>query len=230
MAPLDTITADEFSRWLPPADALEAIKPVMDFHTGCPAIVNLLRHGVIRAAGRRYYRRELGRDRDRGEFIVIPEIYWEAEWATNWKSQFWFSGQVEFQPYPTDRTGSRSIYGFIGIRFEPTLVGELCPTPAPAAPTLSRAQLEAVVIDTLARDGARKLAEQPPRHPGGRPALPFWEDAILAVAATIHLGDFKPESQADVARALADWISDHDHDAGDTAIKERARKIWNLFK
>jgi hypothetical protein len=60
----------------------------------------------------------------------------------------------------------------------------------------------------------------------GRPTKAWWEDAIIAVMKRIWLGDLKPKRQADVQRALEEWIDANGHEAGDTPIKERARKIF----
>ena len=46
---------------------------------------------------------------------------------------------------------------------------------------------------------------------------------------TSILGDLKPKNQADIERAMHQWITDHDYSAGETPIRERAQKLWQLI-
>jgi hypothetical protein len=42
----------------------------------------------------------------------------------------------------------------------------------------------------------------------------------------LYTGDLKPKTQADIERAMKEWLCAHDFDAGDTAVRSRARKLW----
>jgi hypothetical protein len=65
----------------------------------------------------------------------------------------------------------------------------------------------------------------------GRRSLPFWEEAILTVAQRMHMGDFKPSSQAEVVRALADWITEQGYpEPGPMQLKQRAKMVFEMFK
>lgn len=67
--------------------------------------------------------------------------------------------------------------------------------------------------------------------PRGRPPAAFWEDLILEIAQRMHLGDFKPQTQVEVEDAMDRWIRDRGYKGGrETQIKERARKVFKLFK
>ncbi|MCJ7420944.1 hypothetical protein [Sphingomicrobium astaxanthinifaciens] len=63
----------------------------------------------------------------------------------------------------------------------------------------------------------------------GRPARGFWDDLIIETAYEIHMGSLKPRSIADIVGFMQDWLISNGHDAGDTTLKERARKIWIRF-
>jgi hypothetical protein len=235
MALLDSITADEFSTWLTPPEALQAIRSVMIVYQGCPAIVNLLRHGVVRAAGKQYYRRRGNVDEETGEFVVVPLKYWEAQWASNWQSAFWTSGQVEFEPKVDSRYEARLTYGFLGLRFESKVVSEL----APGSATIARRSDHVAAIQATAarRSGAQndpegRVAGTENRSPatalvnldnlpnkGGRPSADFWLDMSLEIANLMSLGDFKPRTQAEVVDAMQRWIIDHGYDGGLTRTK-----------
>jgi hypothetical protein len=65
-----------------------------------------------------------------------------------------------------------------------------------------------------------------PRNRGGRPKHDFWEDLFVAIAAQLYLGDLKPKNQADIERAMHEWITNNGHTAGETPVRERAQKLW----
>jgi hypothetical protein len=69
-------------------------------------------------------------------------------------------------------------------------------------------------------------AEQPAKK-GGRPPAEFWDDMWAAMAFALYNGDLAPKSQADVERAMADWIEHHGHSAVTSTVRARARRLWD---
>jgi hypothetical protein len=65
---------------------------------------------------------------------------------------------------------------------------------------------------------------------GGRPRAAFWEKMWAAIAADLFNGDLKPNTQADIERAMADWIAAKGYDASASTIRERARALWRLIE
>ena len=87
-----------------------------------------------------------------------------------------------------------------------------------------RASLDALLPSTL-------LA--PPILPaksGGRPPAAFADDLMCAIWASIYRGDLQPKRQADVERAILDWTAAEGHVLGNTAAREKARKIWTATR
>jgi len=73
------------------------------------------------------------------------------------------------------------------------------------------------------------LDSLPPKR--GRPSAEFWEDLIIEMARRMHMGDFKPKTQAEVEDAMARWILDRGYSGGrETQVKERARKVFKSFR
>lgn len=64
----------------------------------------------------------------------------------------------------------------------------------------------------------------------GRLPADWWDDLWLEIFRQIHLGDLKPKSQADIVRAMQQWLSDHDVETGDSTLKPRARKLFNMLQ
>lgn len=62
---------------------------------------------------------------------------------------------------------------------------------------------------------------------GGRPPAEFWDDMWAAIAVSLYSGDFEPKSQADVQRAMLEWIEANEHSAADSTVKSRARRLWD---
>ena len=113
--------------------------------------------------------------------------------------------------------------------FRPADGGEPQPLYGAPAPVADHLGLHAVSVLT-APLGELPAQTSNPRGAGRKPN-PYWEEAIIRIAHTIHLGDFKPKTQAEVAEALRAWITGQGHpEPGDTQLKTRAKLVFELFK
>lgn len=66
--------------------------------------------------------------------------------------------------------------------------------------------------------------------PGGRPPASFWDDLWCSVWGQIYRGDLKPKLQADVEKAMLQWVSAHGHEPSDSTIQLRARKLFQALQ
>ena len=73
-------------------------------------------------------------------------------------------------------------------------------------------------------------SESPANNKGGRPPASFWDDMWAAIAAALYAGDLAPKTQADIEKAMADWIEINGHSAGDSTIRGRARRLWDQIE
>lgn len=62
---------------------------------------------------------------------------------------------------------------------------------------------------------------------GGRPPAEFWDDMWASIATALYDGTLKPKTQADVERAMADWIESNGHNAAGSTVRARARRLWD---
>ena len=69
----------------------------------------------------------------------------------------------------------------------------------------------------------------PVRQKGGRPRADFWDDAWSAIAAALYDGSLIPKNQADVERAMSDWILSNGFNASESSVRARARRLWDLI-
>jgi len=64
---------------------------------------------------------------------------------------------------------------------------------------------------------------------GGRPPAAFWDDMSNAIWGDIYRGALIPKRQADIERAMLDWAEANGHDASVSAVRPRARKMFEAF-
>ena len=86
---------------------------------------------------------------------------------------------------------------------------------------------DAGVSSTHAGQPTTSTATSPKR--GGRPPAEFWDDMWAAIATALYSGELHPKSQADVQRAMSEWIEGNGYSAADSTVKARARRLWDLL-
>ncbi len=64
---------------------------------------------------------------------------------------------------------------------------------------------------------------------GGRPKASWSDDLWVEMCRQLYEGDLNPKKQADITKAMSDWLSARGEDAADSTIKERARKLWAVI-
>lgn len=67
-------------------------------------------------------------------------------------------------------------------------------------------------------------------NPGGKPLAKHWDAMWAEIATQLWTGDLKPDSQADIKRAMFDWLTSKGIEVGDTAVTERARALWQRMQ
>lgn len=77
----------------------------------------------------------------------------------------------------------------------------------------------------------QSVAPDPPvAKKGGRPPAPFWDDMWAAIAIALFVGDLQPKTQADIEKAMADWLVSNGHSAGVSTVRGRARRLWDKIE
>jgi hypothetical protein len=62
---------------------------------------------------------------------------------------------------------------------------------------------------------------------GGRPPADFWDDMWSAIAVQLYDGSLNPKTQAQVERAMAEWIEANGFTAAASTVRARARRLWD---
>lgn len=73
-------------------------------------------------------------------------------------------------------------------------------------------------------------APAPRQKKGGRLPAEFWDDMWAATATSLYAGTLQPKSQADVVRAMTEWIEASGNNAAESTIKARARRLWDRLQ
>lgn len=60
---------------------------------------------------------------------------------------------------------------------------------------------------------------------GGRPPQTWWDDLWCAITAQIYRGEFVPNRQADIEKAMMAWAAANGHDVAESTVRPKARKL-----
>jgi hypothetical protein len=65
-------------------------------------------------------------------------------------------------------------------------------------------------------------------QPGRLPAE-WWDDLWIEMCRALYVGDLKPQKQADIEKAMNDWIASKGGSAATSTVRSRARKLWQAL-
>lgn len=64
----------------------------------------------------------------------------------------------------------------------------------------------------------------------GKPLADHWDAMWAEIAFQLFSGILQPKRQADITKAMNDWLAEKGFDAGDTAVTKRARALWQRME
>lgn len=65
---------------------------------------------------------------------------------------------------------------------------------------------------------------------GGKPLAEHWDAMWAEIAFQLFSGALQPKRQSDITKAMNDWLAEKGFDAGDTAVTQRARAMWQRME
>ena len=199
--------------WIAARDAIEMLKSGERVREPIAFLTEHARLGLV--AGRAIEAR-------RFEERQVTELVWdEREWdipAWFWDPASRLQGHEDWELGQFGAVEPGSIgTGWIklsGVHFLTELITEVLPPPA---------------IDPFPETG--NLDGRSKAGVGGRPPQSWWwDDMWCDVWGLIHQGDFKPEKQADVERAMLTWASRNGHTLSEATARPKARKLFSVYK
>jgi hypothetical protein len=205
-----------YETWLTPRRALTFVQGTFpDINVASRAIYQHILGGQIRTAART---NSLNNDL----FSIIPTDHWNHRQDMQ-SGDWWDTGTIHVHLVTSrDYKGTPRWHHirYFGVRFDPAGVGVVI---ADAPRHVTPRQADA---------GASKPKPEPvPVHDkGGRPRKEFWDDLLIAMFEKFWLESFTPRTQADVERAMLDWVSNNGEKLSESTVKVPARKLWKLFQ
>ncbi len=215
------ITAEEFSKWLSPPDAL-AFLSHMDWRTARQAIVARAVNGLLRAGAEIATTRYRGQEK-RHEFFNIDRVIWKRGGNQFYAPTFWSSGdlELEIRDDETSPVYSQKIaIALFTVRFDRDGLQKMRHS------TVS----DPVRPPTSSNPPAPVVQPNKVSHKGGRPKKEWWDECWIAIFGQIYRGDLKPKNQAAIESAMADWAVSHGYDASEQSFRARARLLWAMMK
>jgi hypothetical protein len=216
------VSPDEFANWVTPQQALLRARSALATDAQ-KAIWERFHGGIIRTAALKSSRASPpdAEPQITETPTVIPARYW-GHFSDSTKSEFWQTGVARFFFRPErKRVTYPTVIRCFDVRLHPTDVEASFPQSREISPA---------VMHPVQEPPNRPDPTLPEPNKGGRPRKDWWDDFWIDICQQIYEGDLKPAKQADLERAMHDWVINHGHEAGETSIKNAARKLFKAWK
>jgi hypothetical protein len=188
--------------WITAAEAVRLLKPVFNGEYMAQMTICKRAHsGLVRSRAEQFMMDEAVRNN-----FEIPKGFWWAE-GNSTLTQNWTTG--DFDTW-IDR-GEVHLRAF-GVSFLRADIEKMIPA--------SKAETHAFAVSAGAPSPAK----------GGRPKADWWEDLWIEICRQLYLGDLQPKTQADIERAMLQWVSDRNETVGETIVRTRASKLWKAIQ
>jgi hypothetical protein len=208
------IKPNDIADWLSPKEALHYAMRCVGKEGGANAVWQLLAGGMIEAVATSHSKYIRHKQPDTSNIPSrVPKHLWQS--ISNNGTDLWNGGFARFFKDATT-------YRYFGIRLNPDDI--FANLPPPRSP-------EAIAVTVSAPSTEPSPAPRTAANKGGRPAKAWWQDFWVEMCCRVHAGDIHPTStQAAILEQMQQWVSDHDHEAGDTVLKDAAQKLSRALK
>ena len=222
------ITAEELADWFTPMQAWTYAAMIVGQKGATNAIWERLKGGMIDAvAATSSVREGDGNPIATNDPTRIPKQYWQ--YCSQTGTDLWGAADVRFFiPTRVRRTSSSLTVRCFAIKLNPVDVRATLPPLPPEDQRLY--PLKAASENKAPAQVATKARTAERANPGGRPRKEFWDDFWIEICGQIYEGDLKPETQADLERAMLEWVENRGGEVGETTIKAAARKLFKTWK
>lgn len=83
--------------------------------------------------------------------------------------------------------------------------------------------------DVFKPELTKSASTDPAAGKAGRPTAEWWDDLWIEICRSLYVGDLKPKRQADIEKAMSDWIESSGKSAAISTVRARARKLWQAI-
>jgi hypothetical protein len=189
--------------WISAAAALTLLKPVLGEYTAMLTIAERANDEVIRSRAARLVVKHPDKKALVEQNCEVPSLFWWARGNAALK-QNWAAGDFETW------VGQTIHFRAYGVSF-------------------LRSEISQIVPADLSVEPARAPAPDSAKR-GGRPPADWWEDLLIETCFRHFRGELQAKTQADIARAMQEWITERGYEAADSTVRIRARKVWNTIQ
>jgi hypothetical protein len=216
------LPAAKFGRWLRPAEVLRQLPDETPEEAKQRSILRRLADGHIRSVARHSVYED-DKTIGGGDFLPVHQSLWAFPWRAA-DTDFWTTGDIKFTFDPNQHDDS-------GLGLPMVITADTPPPPPPPPPPryIVRDLLDVRLCPTdVARQFGATVSPPPPpvAKKGGRPPAQWWDDLWIDIARQLYAGDLKPDNQAVIEKAMLDWLVANGHEAGETTIRRRARRLF----
>jgi len=205
-------TPQEFGKWIRPRDGFGgALRGEVSAQLS-KVLLQRLADGQLYAAASSVVWLEGDERRTRGLTAIDPSWWENPARPILYHDPLWRYGQVSLVVSERHSTADQTAT-FYDVRFEWDGFYEVVPRPeAVIAPQLASAPLP---IESKDR---------------GRPHRDFKGEALAEIAAQFATGELSASRQADIERAILDWVETTEKSLAESTAREWARPIWQAIE
>jgi hypothetical protein len=164
------------------------------------------------------------------EPTFIPRFYWRH--ISNKGTDIWGACDVRFFiPARLIQAAKPRTVRCFGVKLNPRDIHETLPPIPPDAQRWAPEPLTAPYQEPSPKKPESVTKPTVPTNKGGRPRKEWWDDFWIEICRQIYDNELKPKTQADLERAMLEWVENHDAGVGEATIKAAAKKpfkAWNL--
>jgi hypothetical protein len=214
----DSLAEPDAAAWYSPIEACAYASLCVGAQGASKAIWQLLMAGMIEAVAATSSMTPRNRaPKTDTKPSLIPKRLWRSISDTG--TDLWSGAYARF--WVTDSDGGTT-YQFFGIKLKASDVHSNLPSQRP--------DLVAAALSppSAAAGGPTSTAEA--ANKGGRPRKEWWDDFWIEICRQIWIGDLQPTTQADLERAMIEWVENHRNgEVGETTIKAAAKKLFKAW-
>ncbi|WP_316202903.1 MULTISPECIES: hypothetical protein [unclassified Bradyrhizobium] len=208
--------------WLIPGDALAILaEAIGDRSIAIENLVGRLKVGLVLARYQSFAWEGIARPPRMNDPVFIEQKLWNYYRRSNDSAYVWDTGDLRLWigSYGGSITETNTVLTFFGVKIDRQGIAD----------TLKNLPTRTGSLDRQAQP-TPPVATAVAANKGGRPKKDWWDDFWIEICRQIWIGDLKPATQAELERAMFEWVENHrDAEVGETTIKAAAKKLFKAW-
>ena len=220
-SPQRQLAAEDIVDWLTPSQAIEILFEVYGDNYLCKdTLLGRLRSGLVEAVAENTVVHGGGISR-----YAMHRVYREEWQRIDARDNGWITGDFRYERRQQSGIDFETVNN-LSVKFEPQGVRDIIKNATPK-PTRSK-----WIKPNKPEPAPSPISPPVPlqENKGGRPRKEWWDDFWIEICRQIWIGDLQPKTQADLERAMIEWVENHRKgEVGETTIKAAAKKLFKAW-